>query len=252
MATIAIGDIHGNLAALEDLLGELAPELTAGDTVVFLGDYIDRGPHTRGCIDRILELRTRGPAAVVTLLGNHEDWLLRTFRDPTRHSWLLGMEAFDTIASYSPGAAAELRLAAERAGPDLVFGRVALPYDAFFSRVPDAHLAFLQGLVPWHRTPDAICVHGGLDPGIDALERQPTNACVWGTNGFPDTYAADDIVVYGHWGDAVLDAAGWPRPRVGRRTIGIDTISHGVLTAYRLPDGRVFQSGRHRMPRPAE
>jgi serine/threonine protein phosphatase 1 len=62
MATIAIGDIHGNLAALEDLLGQLAPDLTTGDTLVFLGDYIDRGPHSRGCIDRILELRARGPA----------------------------------------------------------------------------------------------------------------------------------------------------------------------------------------------
>jgi serine/threonine protein phosphatase 1 len=72
MATIAIGDVHGNLAALEDLLGQLEPGLTTGDTLVFLGDYIDRGPHSRGCIDRILELRARGPAAVVTLLASTE------------------------------------------------------------------------------------------------------------------------------------------------------------------------------------
>ena len=94
MATIAIGDIHGNAKALQDLLGQLAAELTAADTVVFLGDYIDRGPDSRGCIERILQFRAGTVAKVVTLAGNHEDWLLRSLSDPTRHSWILGMDAF--------------------------------------------------------------------------------------------------------------------------------------------------------------
>jgi hypothetical protein len=50
IATIAIGDIHGNLPALNDLLGIVAPEVRAGDTVVFLGDYIDRGSSSRQCL----------------------------------------------------------------------------------------------------------------------------------------------------------------------------------------------------------
>ena len=54
VATIAIGDVHGNRAALDDLLTRLEPDLEASDTVVFLGDYIDRGPDSKGCIDRIL------------------------------------------------------------------------------------------------------------------------------------------------------------------------------------------------------
>jgi hypothetical protein len=58
--------------------------------------------------------------------------------------------------------------------------------------------------------------------------------------------SAGDIVVYGHWGNTLVDADGWPRPRIRKRTIGIDSIKHGVLTAYRLPDGAVFQSRRHR------
>ena len=246
MATIAIGDIHGNIAALEDVLDQVTNHLTPNDAIVFLGDYIDRGPSTKACIDRILALRSCSDATVVTLLGNHEDWLMRTLRDPTRHSWLLGMEAFVTISSYSPAAAVELRRAAEEAGPALLTARTALPYDAFFSCVPKTHLDFLEGLVPYHRTSEAIYVHGGLNPRVPRLEDQPVAACVWGTDDFLEVYDGEELVVYGHWGNAVVDADEWPRPRIGRRSIGIDTIKHGVLTALRLPDGRIFQSRRHR------
>ena len=70
--------------------------------------------------------------------------------------------------------------------------------------------------------------------------------------GFPDSYRGSEPVVYGHWGNAVLNRDGWPSPNVmGNRTYGIDTIAHGVLTAMRFPDGKVLQSGRHRMPSPA-
>jgi serine/threonine protein phosphatase 1 len=245
MATVAIGDVHGNLRALDDLLSKLQPELNAGDTVVFLGDYIDRGPDVRGCIDRILEFRRTASATVVTLLGNHEDWMLRTLADPTRHSWLVGMEAFDTIASYSRQAAAELRSALEDAGPRLLNERVALPYELFFGTVPENHLAFFQTLQMYHRSPDALCVHGGLDPTIPDLERQPRDRFLWGTDDFVERYRGPEVVVYGHWGDAQIDSEGWPLPRVGAHSIGIDTIAHGVLTAVRLPGRDVLQSGRY-------
>jgi hypothetical protein len=113
--------------------------------------------------------------------------------------------------------------------------------------VPAAHLAFFESLLPSHRTPEAIFSHGGLDPRIRGLERQPPHTLIWGGPGFPDSYDGDDRVVYGHWDNAVTEADGWPKPCVGRRTIGIDTISHGVLTALRLPDVRLFQSRRHRV-----
>ncbi len=99
MSTIAVGDVHGNLPALEDLLGALRGEAAADDTVVFLGDYIDRGAHSKECIDALLAFRAGVSAGVVFLMGNHEDWLLRTMRDSTRPSGLLGMEAYDTIRS---------------------------------------------------------------------------------------------------------------------------------------------------------
>src|SRR5215510_9435426 len=108
MATFAIGDLHGNLSALEDLLDKLIPELSPADELVFLGDYIDRGPDSRGCIDRILALRSEAAFAVVTLLGNHEDWMLKSRRNPAHHSWILAMRGFSTIQSYSAEAAMQL------------------------------------------------------------------------------------------------------------------------------------------------
>jgi serine/threonine protein phosphatase 1 len=142
--TIAIGDIHGNREALDDLLARIRPELSGGDTVVFLGDYIDRGPDTKGCIDSILQLRADSPARVVTLIGNHEDWMLRSFEDPSRHSWLVGMEGLTTVLSYSAEAAEIISRAAQALGPRLVLDRVALPYDAFLRALPADHLAFFS------------------------------------------------------------------------------------------------------------
>ncbi|MGH9658564.1 MAG: metallophosphoesterase [Bryobacteraceae bacterium] len=108
MATLGIGDIHGNIHALDDLLSRVAPEIGSGDTVVFWGDFVDRGPDSKACIERILDFRQTSKARTVALLGNHEQWLLQTYRDYTRHSWIPGMEAFATIRSYSPDAAARL------------------------------------------------------------------------------------------------------------------------------------------------
>ena len=244
MATAVIGDVHGNLRALDDLLAQLHPLLAPKDTAVFLGDYIDRGPDTRGCIDRILRWQEESPATVITLLGNHEDWLLRSITDPARHSWLFGMEAHQTIASYSLRVAHELRLALEDAGPRLLTERVVLPYRLLVEAMPSSHLDFLRALKLYHRTDDALCVHGGLDPAIPSVEGQPREALLWGTDEFFDGYSGDEMIVYGHWANAVLDRDGWPQPCRGNRTIGVDTIGHGVLTALVLPQMQVIQSAR--------
>jgi serine/threonine protein phosphatase 1 len=244
VSTIAIGDVHGNRAALDDLLNRLRPELKPRDTVVFLGDYIDRGPDSKGCIDSILRFRAERLATVVALAGNHEDWLLRSLDDVHHYSWLTVMQGLATVASYCAAAAAVLRRAIEEAGPRLILERVALPYDAFFEAIPPEHLAFFKELMPFHRTDDAVCVHGGLDPRRGPVEAQTRDAMIWGTAAFLTDYRGPDIVMYGHWDNSSLDADGWPQPAIGPASVGIDTISHGVLTAFRLPDRRMFQSAR--------
>lgn len=85
-------------------------------------------------MDAILRFQREVDADVVCLIGNHEDWLLRTLRDHSRHSWLLGMEALDTIQSCSVEAAVALREAMRSAGAALYMERCALPYEAFFDR----------------------------------------------------------------------------------------------------------------------
>src|SRR5262245_9380359 len=74
--TIAVGDIHGDRTQLERLLARL-PALEAGDTLLFIGDYIDRGPDSRGVVEVLLGLPSRTPARLVFLKGNHEDSWLR-------------------------------------------------------------------------------------------------------------------------------------------------------------------------------
>lgn len=241
MATAVVGDIHGNAAALRNVVQAMTPELAAADTIVFLGDYIDRGDDSRGCVDTILNLRASGPARVICLRGNHEDWLLRTFGNYSRHSWLTGMEAFDTIASYSPEAASALRAAMQAGGLGLYTGTLKLPYQLFFDAMPASHQDFFRNLSLWHRTPDCLCAHAGLDPTMD-LAAQPDRNFIWGYPGFPEAYSGGETIVYGHWNNARPGNGGWPAPHVSGNTIGIDTSRYGVVTALRLPERRLYQS----------
>ena len=76
MDIYAIGDIHGNLDLLERLMDHLQPDLDR-DRLVFMGDYIDRGPHSKGVVDYVLRLRHRAPPGqVICLKGNHEAMFL--------------------------------------------------------------------------------------------------------------------------------------------------------------------------------
>lgn len=246
MATIAIGDIHGNLAALEDLLGKVLPVLEEADQLVFLGDYVDRGPDSRGCLERIVRLKKERPSSVVTLIGNHEMWMLDSRRDPTRHSWIFTGQGFLTIESYSRAAAAILDREIRHYGPRLFTEKIPLSYEVFFKEVPSEHLALLDGLKSYHQTQDVICVHGGVELDGRPLQFQDADQLIWGPDGFPEGYRGRDAVVYGHWDNSVEDDDGRPWPcEKGNRTFGIDTISKGVLTAMRFPDGKVFQSATY-------
>ena len=247
MSTFAVGDIHGNLPALRELLGLVQAALTPGDTVVFLGDYIDRGSGSKQCVDAILEFAAAHAGDTVCLGGNHEDWMMRSYRDHTAHSWLLGMKGYSTIGSYSSDAEIVLRAAASKAGTGLYTDdALQLPYDMFFESMPADHLRFFDTLRLTYDDPQGIYVHAGYDPRLPLTE--PTRDTVlFGRNdgGFPAAYEGDRVVVYGHRNDAELDADGWPFPRIAPHTIGLDTSHHGVLSAVRLPDRRVFQSRRH-------
>ena len=245
MATVAVGDVHGNLAALIDLLDRLLSVMQPDDTLVFLGDLIDRGPDSRGVLERLVRLREEAFFETVFLLGNHEMWMLDSFRDSTKHSWALNTEAFPTISSYAPDVAEDLRRRFGEVGTRLFEETIRMPYERFFERLPRSHIALLEEMPFFHRTTDVVCVHGGVRPEGTPPSDADGGLLVWGHPDFPERYVGQARVVYGHHDDAVVDPEGWPRPRViDGRTFGIDTISHGVLTALRFPDLQLVQSRR--------
>ena len=139
--TLAIGDIHGCLTALDALLKCL--DLRPDDALIFLGDYIDRGPDSRGVIERLLELSARDNA--VFLRGNHDLWMERASQNT---QWFLtwldrGVGGLQTIESYGD-----------------------------FSRVPAAHWNFLEEtLVEYHETDAEIFVHGAVDAELDLFDQ---------------------------------------------------------------------------------
>lgn len=247
MSSIAIGDVHGNAAGLRNLLNQLKPEVSEADTVIFLGDYIDRGPDSKGCVDEILAFSDDVPADVVCLAGNHEDWLLRTWNDYSRHSWLIGMDGFVTIQSYSAEAVDVLREAIAIAGTEFFTGRVTLPYHVFFDHVPERHVQFFRSLKPYYRDTNGIFVHASFDQRIPLEEHSPESLFFgWDDARFPEGYTGELTVLYGHHNNADIDADGWPRPRRIGKTIGLDSSRYGVITALRLPDERLFQSRKVR------
>lgn len=241
MATIAIGDIHGNLAALDDLLNQLTTDISNGDTVVFLGDYIDRGPNTKNCIDRLLQFKSLTRATVVTLTGNHEQAMLKTRNDYGSHSWIFTYFGLSTVASYSSEADKRIRAALHEHGADVVMERIELPYSYFFDSMPSSHHAFFNNLKLYHRTGDAIFTHGGLDPAGGPVEGQSSDNLIWGTKDFADNYRGQETLVYGHWNNAVIDGNGHPKPRIINRTVGIDMSKHGYLCAVRLDDMKIYR-----------
>lgn len=151
MRTLAIGDIHGCNAALSKLLLQVKP--TFDDQVVFVGDYIDRGPASRQVIDALLDLkRTCSP---VFLRGNHELMILDAQGDPLKASLWQSYGGLEALASYG----AEFR-------------------EDWAAAIPDAHWTFLQKTVRFFETPEHIFVHACLDPKLD-MHEQPDWLLFW-------------------------------------------------------------------------
>lgn len=149
--TFAFGDIHGGLSHLERLWAKL-PAFDAGDTLVFLGDYVDRGPDSKGVVESVMSLPGRTPAKVVCLLGNHEDAWLRVRK--------AGWPEF--VLPEGNGCWASLRSFAGRPAEGEKPSRAdfeALYSGSFF---PEEVAAWMSRLPRWHEDEHAIYVHAGL------------------------------------------------------------------------------------------
>lgn len=204
----AIGDVHGMLFKLERLLDRI-PFRRDRDRLVFVGDYVDRGPDSRGVIDRVLQLLAQG-IQVVCLRGNHELMMENYLQDQDVEYFLVNGGAA-TVHSYSVGNAGG------------------------HCRIPEAHKNFLHGLKKFYETDDYLFVHAGFRPGV-ALFDQSDDDVYWIRNEFiRSDYDFGKKVIFGH--------TPFMKPFVDRRKIGIDTgaVYGNKLTCVCLPD-EVFYS----------
>jgi serine/threonine protein phosphatase 1 len=222
----AFGDIHGELEKLDELLDSLP--LTEHDRLVFLGDYVDRGPDSPGVIQRLIELRARYECTF--LLGNHESMFL-DFLGWTDDAYF-GGDAFllnggdRTLAGYG------------------YFSREETDRETF--RLPKDHEDFLLGLRLSHVDGDYLFVHAGLAQDhlrsgdlAYALHRSRPEDVLWNRTTGDLPHDLGITIVYGHTPNEDFGVR-WNVPF----SIGVDTgaVYGGPLTAIRLPDEKIFQA----------
>jgi serine/threonine protein phosphatase 1 len=153
--TFVVGDIHGDLAALETLLSRL-PTPDPADTVVFLGDYVDRGPHSKGVIERVRRYIADAKCKVVTLKGNHEDKWIRSWESPDVPYLVQIVNGCG--ATYRSFAGGE-PLPTDEGLPMNELPKLLEPK----SWLPEDVMAWMQTLELWYEDDHAIYVHAGLD-----------------------------------------------------------------------------------------
>ncbi len=220
----AIGDIHGRDDLFADLLHRIerdrATRKRARHVLVFLGDFIDRGPASAQVIERLIGL-CNGPTRTACIMGNHEEVLLRILDgdDAIVGDWLRfgGDRCMD---SYGLDGAALATLGAHEAGA------------AIRAAIPAAHRIFLQGLADSFQAGDYLFVHAGIRPGVPLAE-QSRRDLRWIRAPFLDHSDRHEyVVVHGHTiSEAIVETPG---------RIGIDTGAYcsGVLTALAFEGDR--------------
>jgi serine/threonine protein phosphatase 1 len=207
--TIAIGDIHGSLAALDSLLAEISPK--AEDTVVTLGDYVDRGEHSKGVIDRLLEVRSY--CNLIALRGNHEEMMENVvLHGASPHAWLR-YGGVDTLDSYG--------------------------FTGDLAVIPESHRAFLTNLRDWYELEKDFFVHANYEPDM-ALSQQEPEILKWTSlhQFMPGPHFSGKRAIVGHTAarDGEIFDVGY--------LVCLDTHIYGGgwLTAMDVASGRIWQA----------
>jgi serine/threonine protein phosphatase 1 len=202
----AIGDIHGRLDLLNELLARISSDIALRPTVrplyVFLGDYIDRGSASRETIDRLIEHGKTHES--VFLKGNHELIAIKCLSDRGLFDQWLRLGGLETLVSY--GVPAET----------LANGKqIAELQSAFHGALPQAHFRFFRDLKNSFECGDFFFAHAGVKPNVE-LSRQKENDLLWIRGEF--LTSKDDfgkIIVHGHTPTREIE--------VGPNRINIDT-----------------------------
>jgi serine/threonine protein phosphatase 1 len=210
-----VGDIHGCYSRLVNLMDRL-PFDPGEDFLIFLGDYIDRGPESREVISYLLSLSKRS-ANIIFLKGNHEHALLEYARtgDEAYLRLLRTMGIEETLRSYANQPVRTLC--------DLSF----LPAD---------HISFLEHLLPYYERGDYLFVHSGVPPGTELQHCRIEDLLTLRGTFLRHPVTLGKIVVFGH--------TPFETPFVTHDKIGIDTgaVYGNLLTAVELPRLRFYHA----------
>lgn len=208
---IAIGDIHGCLAALDALVDTIDPQ--PDDTVVTVGDYIDRGPDSCGVVERLRQLQQT--CRLVPLLGNHEEMMLSTLEGVAPNGWWLSHGGEATLRSYD-----------------------RRPEGA---RLLDEHADWFRECVPFHEADEWFFTHANYVAN-EPLETQPAEALRWQSLGehFPAQHQSGKRAVVGHTAQRSGEVL-W-----SEQLFCIDTYCYGGgwLTALDTGSASVWQASR--------
>ena len=219
MRIYAIGDVHGRDDLLERMLAKIDEDLAAHPIEraiqVFLGDYVDRGPSSRGVVSRLFD-RAHSHETVF-LLGNHEVMFSQFLEAPEILGHWQQLGGLDTLMSY--GVEVPHKIAPAQ------FADLSA---AIFKAMPASHRSFLNQLVPWFSCGSYFFVHAGVRPGV-ALEAQRQQDLCWIREEFLN-HEGDfgKIIVHGH--------TPVPEPEIWPNRINIDTGAYatGRLTCLIL------------------
>lgn len=195
MATYAIGDIHGCLNALKTIFKQ--DLITNNDTVVFLGDYVDRGPDSKGVLDWLIENKDNFNFKFI--LGNHEIMMQTARLAPERLLEWLPVGGASTLDSYGVGDDANWK-----------------------KRIDPTHWDFIDSCLPYLEIDNFIFVHAGLEKG-KTLDKQNEHHLFWKKYEIPERYDKDRTVICGHTSRKNGEIADFGH------TICIDTYAYGGM-----------------------
>lgn len=214
---LAISDIHGELELFNELLEKV--KYDAGeDQLVLLGDYVDRGPDSKGVLERVVELKRQG---AIVLRGNHDQMMLEAAKGETGAAvnWLRN-GALSTLQSY-----------------DASIKGMELPEMELFWE----HVEFLKETAFYYETDGYIFVHAGVQPGVPLQETDPY-LLMWIRDEFHRGYSGEKKVVFGHTPTFKLRETDDCSVYFGdNRIIGIDggAFYGGQLNCLEIPGERV-------------
>ena len=210
---IAIGDIHGMSDALRQLLFRVDPQ--SNDTIITLGDYIDRGPDSKGVIDQLIELATL--CTTRHILGNHEEMTLAATTGRNDFFYWLKHGGDHTLKSYD--LPAPLR-----------------PSSAFDIRtLPDSHVRFFGSLMDFHETDRFLFVHAGCDQDKPLLG-QGGQVLRWNSAQDGHKHMSGKVVVCGHSPRPYAQRTG----QLWRVDTGAGVRPTGKLSAVDVLSGKVW------------